>query len=446
MNDLSITDFRLSAFSFILTSMIQRAKRFVRKPTSINILVNTGGSVLTVFLSAMMHFFLFRIMTPADYGILTIWLSVIYVAANMLDFGTTATIYAYLPPLLEKKDDEFYSFLKTIFAYQLVLVLVMAMIFIFLFPVLDTYFLKTRVSSTVMWLSIAAIVGFILQNFIFNLLFGAKRFVTANLFNSAANLTKLIALIICLRLNIQKLEVILIILTVFGVFLFVIPVAITKRALIQRVLRAKLDKSQLKLKYTFAYLLSSQVYSLGQRIDLFMLSYFGLADGAGYYAAAQKIVLSIATAVVSITQVLSPMFTHANTQAKVRTLIKQSLTYLLIPTGLFLALLITPQFVFDIYLSKFASSAPVARALALPFVIFTLGNIAHLFMLYSAKKSHAILCANIVYFLVMAVGSYVGVGQWGAVALPYVVGASFTCAITILTIWSIKEYQRLPAK
>ena len=425
--------------------MIHRAKTFMRKPTSVNVIVNTAGSVLNVFFAAMMHFFLFRIMSPTDYGVLTIWLAVIYVAANMLDFGTTATIYAYLPPLLQRRDEELYSFLKTIFSYQIVLALVMAVVFIFAFPALDAYFLKTGASSAVMGVSIVAIVFFIMQNFTFNLLYGAKKFFTSHIFNTVANATKLTALIICLQLNIQRIEVLMAILTVLGTALFIGPVAILKRRLLVRVFSSHFDRSQLRLKYTFAYLLSSQVYNLGQRMDLFMLSFFGLGAAAGYYAAAQKIVLSVATAVVSITQVLSPMFAEVSTKEKVRPLLKQSFLYLMIPSGIFLVLAITPQFIFNLYLNKFAVAAPLARMLAVPFVIFALGNIALLFMLYTAKKSHAVLAANVVYFIIMTGGAYIGVGNWGAGSLPVVVGLAFSGSVGLLTIWGIAEYKKLPA-
>ncbi len=441
---------------------MRKIHAFLKKPTSVDVIVNTTGSVLNVVFSAAMHFFLFRIMSPADYGVLTIWLSVIYVGANMLDFGTTATIYAYLPPLHEdryethigkrntttahKPNHDYYRFLKTLLSYQSGLALAAAAILGALLPIIDHVFLKTGVEVSTFVVTVIAIAFFILQNFTFNILYATRSFILSNSLITIANIIKLGALIVFLQMGIRDVNSILMTLTILGVVVFFVPLVVVKRDTILHSVSATFDRSALKLRYTFTYLVSTQIYNLAQRMDLFVLSYFGLRDETGYYAAAQKIILSIATAVVSITQVLSPMYSKVKTQKEARHMLRQTFMYLSIPSGIFLALIITPQLFFDLYLSKFAQAAPLARALAVPYIIFTLGNSALIFMLYTAKKPMIVLWSNVLYLILMVTGSYVALSVSTITALPIAVGVALTGAVVLLSIASINTYKNLQEK
>src|SRR3990167_10654142 len=97
---------------------MQRLLEFIKKPTSRDIIINTIGNYLNVVFVAFFAFLLVRIINPTQYGVLSVLLGISYVLANVLDFGTTATIYSYLPPLIEKRHKNIYIFLKTIFFYQ----------------------------------------------------------------------------------------------------------------------------------------------------------------------------------------------------------------------------------------------------------------------------------------------------------------------------------------
>ncbi|MEK7522027.1 MAG: hypothetical protein AAB569_00450, partial [Patescibacteria group bacterium] len=97
--------------------MIQRLFNFIKKPTSKDIIINTVGNYLNVVFIAFFAFLLVRILAPSQYGVLSVLLGIAYVLANILDFGTTASIYSYLPVMIEKKQKNIYIFLKTILFY-----------------------------------------------------------------------------------------------------------------------------------------------------------------------------------------------------------------------------------------------------------------------------------------------------------------------------------------
>ena len=74
--------------------MTPRILQFLKKKDSINIVINTFGNYLNVFFIAVFALVLVRIMDPVEYGVLSVLLGIMYVLANILDFGITANIYS----------------------------------------------------------------------------------------------------------------------------------------------------------------------------------------------------------------------------------------------------------------------------------------------------------------------------------------------------------------
>ena len=181
--------------------MIQRLFSFIKKPTSRNIIVNTIGNYLNVFFVAFFAFLLVRIMHPSDYGVLSVLLGVAYVLANILDFGTTASIYSYLPPMIEKRHKNTYVFLKTILSYQTGFsIIVITLLFIF-FPYLDKVFFKTGAPEYELYLTTFSVLFLIWQNYAINALNAAKQFLKANLYLNLSNVIKTIVIIALIPLN-----------------------------------------------------------------------------------------------------------------------------------------------------------------------------------------------------------------------------------------------------
>lgn len=416
---------------------------FARRPTSINVVVNTGGSVLNVLFGALIHFLLFRIMNPVEYGVMTIWLSLAYVLSAMLDFGTTATIYGYLPPMLAERKKELYNFLKSLITYQGILGVISAIILVLMFPLIDNLFLKTGASESLMIATIIAILLFIIQNFTINLLYASKDFMRANIFINLSNLLKILVLLALIPLKMTNTTTIFSVITIGGTLFFFVPVILLKGDVLIKLWRATLTRRAIKLRYTFTYLLATQIFNLGQRMDLFLLSYFGLQVDAGYYAASQKILLSIASAIISVTQVLSPQFSHIKNRHEFGSIAKQSLLYLSGPAFIFFLLIFTPQSLFGLYLEKFAQASTLARQLAPAFIIYAFANFPLLFLLYTVKKPGAILVANVTFFLSMTIGCYTLIPTMHLAAIAPVVTVSITLATMILCIYSIYEYRAI---
>ena len=417
---------------------------FLNRPTSRNVIINTIGNYLNVFFTAFFALLLVRIMSPAQYGVLSVLLGIAYVLANLLDFGTTANIYSFLPVLLEKPTAQIHHFIKTTFYYQsLFSAIVIAILFI-TFPWLDKNFFKTQAPLWELYLTAIMVMFLIWQNTGLNMLFAAKKFLKANIYLNTANFIKtVIIFLVALSGNIST-GAILLVFGVVGPVIFFTFLFLEKKPLVLTVLQSEVKKEEFRFGYTLTYFIASQFYNLSLRMDLFLLSYFRTKTEVGYYGLAQKIILTVMSTITSITQVLSPMFSSAKTKKDVLHLFKTSLLYLLLPCGLFVALFILPSQVYDLFFTlKYAQTATIAKMLSLPYILFTLLNIPLLFLLYTVKKPLPILITNIVVFIIITCGNFFLIPIHGVKSPPIIFSIALVFAGIVLSLTSFQYYCQL---
>lgn len=430
--------------------MVKRFITFLKTPASINIFINTAGNYLSVLFTAFFVVILTRILTVADYGTLNVLLAIAYVMANVLDLGTPATIYSYLPPLLHRDRNELYQFVKSTFVYQSFFSALLVAVLIFIFPWVDEVFFKTGSPYWHLMITAISILFLVWQNFITNIYNAAQKFLKANIYANISNSIKAVLLISMALMGISDIGILIIVMGIIGPLVFFVLVFYDRQHVLKQVWQAPYSHSELRVGYTLTYFIATQLFTVGSRMDLFLLSHFSFMrtrEEVGYYALAQKIILTIITTVVSITQVLSPGFSNIKTKAKARSALKQGFVYMLLPSALFVILYFTPVYLFKlVFTTRFAGqTVEITRQLALPFIIYALGSIPMLFLLYTAKKPTYILISNALFFVIMTLGCYSFIPADGVFAPPMVILVALSSAVVIQVIAAVYEYRKLPA-
>jgi O-antigen/teichoic acid export membrane protein len=425
-------------------------KGILKNPTSAHILVNTIGNYANVFFTAIFTVVLFRVMTPAEYGIFSVLMSVSYVLTNVLDFGTTATIYSYLPPLLGEKRAEAFRFVKSTFYYQTVFSSVVILVLLVIFPWLDRSFLKTGADYFPMALAALSTIGFIWQNFLLNVYFAAKQFFRANLYLNIANIIKAVAIAIGFFAGMLNVSYITFVFGIFGPLVFFLFVLWDRRRDVGDFRSAPVHREEFRFRYTLTYFVASQFLNVGLRMDLFVLSFFDAIvsrSEVGYYAAAQKIVLTILSTVVSITQVLSPGFSAIKTRPEARKQLLNGLVYMLLPASLFVGVAITPTIIYELFFtSSFGPAVGIARFLSLPYLLYVFGSIPMLFLLYTVKKPSIIMVAYTVFFIIVTAGLFALVPSLHVNAPPVLLATGFAVSAAIMAYACWRKYSALPTK
>lgn len=428
--------------------MIQRLLNFIKKPTSKNILINTIGNYFNIIFVAFFAFLLVRIMNPDQYGVLSVLLGISYVLANILDFGTTASIYSYLPPMIEKKHKNTYIFLKTTFTYQTVFSAVVITLLLVFFPYLDRVFFKTGAPWWELYLTTFSVLFFVWQNFIINSLNAAKRFFQANLLLNLSNIVKTVLILVLIPLHLVSVGSIIFAFGIFGPMIFFLFLLFDKRHIVKKVLVAQVISREFRFGYTLTFFIASQFFNLSLRMDLFLLSFFlSKSPEVGYYGLSQKIILTIIASVASITQVLSPNFSRIGTKREVFKEFRHGLLYLMIPVAMLLFLRFLPNQIFYFFFTeKYAKTAEITKSLSLPFILYTIIQLPSLFLLYTAKKPIIHLVVNLILLIIVTVGCYFYIPRYGVFAPTYVFFAGFGVVMLISFYWSYLEYKKLPNK
>lgn len=423
--------------------MLKKFLGFLTHPTSRDVVINTLGNYLNVFFTALFALILVRILEPPQYGVLSVLLGIAYVLANILDFGTTATIYSYLPPMIEKKAKNLYSFIKSTLFYQSLFSFIVIAVLIIFFPFLDKVFFKTGAPIWELYLTCFSVLFLIWQNFVSNILFAAKKFLKTNLYSNLANVVKTLLIFLMVATHTVTVGSVIFVFGIVGPVVFFLLLFIEKKDLVFVLIKSDVKKEEFRFSYTLTYFIASQFYNLGLRMDLFLLSYFRSKAEVGYYGLSQKIILTIITTIISITQVLSPSFSRISKKHEVIKQFKTGFLYLLLPCGLFLLLFILPTQIFTLFFTeKFSQTATITKMLALPFILNALGSLPMLFILYTIKKPGYILVANILMFLIITIGCYIFIPVYGVFAPPVIIAASFFTGVLFLTIASIYEYRK----
>lgn len=424
--------------------MVFRIIGFIKKPTSKHIIINGIGNYLNVFFTALLALILVRIMTPTQYGVLSVLLGIAYVLANILDFGTSATIYSYLPPMIENRAANLYRFLKSTFFYQTFFSLIVITILFIAFPYLDRVFFKTNAPAWELYLTTFSVMFLLWQNYALNCLFAAKRFISANLYLNLSNLIKTAIIFFLFFANQITVGAVIFIFGILGPIIFFLLLFFEKKHIFINIIKAEIKKEEFRFGYTFTYFIASQFFNLGLRTDLFLLSYFRSKAEVGYYGLSQKIILTLIASITSITQVLSPAFSKIKTKHEARSLFKTGFLYLLIPSCLFLLLFLTPSRIFSlVFTEKFSKTAAITKSLSLPYIIYALGNLPLLFILYTVKKPSAILISNIIFFIIMTVGCYYLIPIFGVFGPAYAIFLALYLSMFNLTLAAFWEYKKM---
>ncbi len=429
--------------------MLARIFSFIKRPTSRDVFINTLGTYLNIFFSALFVLILVRILSRSEYAVLGVLLGIAYVLANILDFGTTATIYSYFPILYEKRLNRLYIFVKSTFFYQSFFsFIILGILFIF-FPFLDKVFFKTYAPLWELYLTAISVLFLIWQNFLQNVLYAAKKFVSTNIYLNVANLVKTAVLFILVFLHKITVGAVIFDFGILGPIIFFLLIYWEKKHVMVHFIKAEIRREEFQFGYTLTYFAASQFFNLGSRMDLFLLSFYRWVvpqAQVGDYAISQKIILTIIATIVSITQVLSPAFSKIQKRKDLLANFKTSLLYLLLPIASFVVLFFLPKELYTIvFTKKFTLTPAITRALSLPFIIYTLSSLPQLFILYTIKKPQYILITNVIFFVILTVGCFYLIPLFGVFGPPYAITAAFLISTLVLIAVAVPKYRKLPA-
>ncbi len=413
--------------------------------TGKNVIINTLGSYIGIAITVLSVVILARTLGREVYGELAVLFSVAYLMTNILDFGSPAIIYSQVPQyyLLPSRTD-LYSFIKSTFYYQSIACAVVIVVLLIMFPWLDREFFKTHAPYSALALTSISIVLYVWQNTISNMLFAMKRFSQVNIWLNVSYVFRTLSLLALIPLGLVTIPNIIFLFGVVSPLVFIGSIYALYRPSFEKVKHAKVELAMIRPRYTLTNFIAQQFFNVGMRMDLFILSYFGLKTVVADYSLSQKIILTIISTVVSITQVLSPAYTHIKTKIGVKKEFRHSMLFLLIPTALFLCLSFLPAAAYKlVFTAKFVDTPLFSAHLGIVYSLFCIGQVFMLFLLYTFRKPSYLLISNIAFFLVVTVACYLLIPTYKGSGAIIAIGLGFVTVIALQAVGFVKEYRKL---
>lgn len=419
-------------------------KRLVHLPHSRNVFINTIGNYLGFAFAGFYTIFLVRSFSPVDFGILSVLLTLSYLLANIFSFGMPASVYAHVPKYLPDKKKTL-DFILTNGTVLSLLSLCSLVILTTCISFIDGHFLKTGAPT---YLYVLAFIGtqmYIWLNYLRDVLNASGKFLEINIATNLSNFIKALLLVFFAIQQTITITHVLIILGIVGpviVFLFIL---MRNSWILKALAQAHTSSDYVQLRFTITYFISSQLFQLATRADLFMISYFLTRPEVGYYGLSQRIILAVVTSADSITQVMSAQFAKVTTQADVKKTLKHSATYMLVPAGMFLigALLPTSIYTF-VFGDRYIASTFTTKLLSLAYIPFPFLAALLLFFLYTVKKPQYLLIANSLFFLTITTCHYILIPHLRLVAPPISYFIAFSMVTGVMYIMYKKEMKTLP--
>jgi O-antigen/teichoic acid export membrane protein len=364
----------------------------------------------------------------------------------VLSFGTPGTIYAHLPERLNDKK----SVMNFVFSNLVFLTVLSGMSLIFLYLIseyADQAFFKTG-ASQLQFLIVAIGTQFLVwQNFLRDVLNSAGKFFQINVAVNLSNFFKALILVaLFLNGGISITNTLITLLFVGPAVVFFVIIS-NRRWVIKSITQSIISRGNVKFGFTFTYMIASQIFSLASRIDLFLISYFLTRPEVGYYGLSQRIVLAVITSSDSITQVMSPQFSTIRDKGRVWTLLKQGSTCMLLPTAVLIAIVLTPNTIFElVFGTEYTTSTGVTKALSIAYLPYSFYMIVSLFFLYTIKKPKFFLTSNLIFLIATVSLNIFLIPKYRLYATPISFLVGFSLAGIFLSLSFISKMRKLDTK
>jgi O-antigen/teichoic acid export membrane protein len=408
--------------------LAKKGRALLSEKTSHHILINAAGNVSNFVLSGIVTVLLARVFPPSTFGTLSILLVISYLLANVLSFGFPATIYAHVPTL--RKDRHLtLRFLMTQFLTLCGLSTGVLVLLLGAVPFINQQIVKTEVPLI---FYITAFVGtelFLWNNFLRDCLNALGKFTQNTQAIVISNLTKMLLLVILYSLQMISIQSVQITLIIIGPLVAIGYILLTQSHIVRSLRLSLFDPSHLKVAYTASYFISTQLFYLATRIDVFLIAYFMTQESVGYYSLAQRIILSIVTVSDSVTQVLSPLFAKSTNSKQLHATMRKGLAYMSLPTLAFLGAILCPDFIYHfVFGRRYDAAIPLTRMLSAGYIIYSYLALAVLFFLYTIKKAGHLIIVNGTILAVVASVCWILIPKVGLLGAPIAYVLAFLAA------------------
>lgn len=401
-------------------------KNYLMPQLSRDIIINVLGTILVGFVGLIFYILVARFLGPAQFGLFSVAAAVLVISADIFDLGTNTGIIKFIAEAISQKN---FERVGKIAKFALVFKLfvggaILACGFLISKPLALLIFNQPELAK-VLLLAFGGVVIILLLGFFTSILQAFKKFFLAVFINLAANLLRLIILVILAfsgKINIQTTMAVFSLTPIFGVLLGWINLPL-------KFLKTKIDR-----QLAFQFLSFNKWVALGfilsvlqVRLPNFLLIRFSDTTQTGLFGAASTLTLFAPQITAALSITLAPRFSQIKNFSELKINLKNS--FLITAFFAFLTLLLVPfaRLILNVTVGeKFLEATASFQILivASAFLILTVTQLATIIYSWSQPKIYTILSA--IQLLIMILANIFLIPKMGAL------GASFSFLLATL--------------
>lgn len=410
-------------------NLVGDLQRFLVGKTARHTFWTMTGNAVNVLSVLLFTVVATRLLSPTDYGVLTVALALFVIGFDIFDFGLSATLVRFVAGVARNQE---WTKISNFFASATLLRFIASLALLLLATLasipLAHLFLHDKSQASLIFLAVIGAISLLWFNHFSATLQGLQQFEKSSLLNICLGLSRmLLVFLIGLGPSLAFL---------IAAFVFSpIPAAMLGSLLIpRRVWFGVVTKDTTKQLVRFSGWLAlfGILSTLQSRLDVLMLSSLQSPHQAGIYGAAFRLVSIFVLATASFGTVLVPKFSqiHHNELPLLikKTLVGISLLLLAMAAAFLLADTLVPL------LATYQESVPLFRLLVIAHIPFVL-SLPAMAALYTLNKPQVFAIIAFLQ-LVMTVGAnWLLIPLWGAVGAAITVGLAYLLGLVIVWIY-----------
>lgn len=397
--------------------------------------ITFAGTVLNGVLGAAFYILAARALGPASFGVLSVVLSIIMLAASIGDVGADTGVVRFVSFYLKKDKTRAYRFLKLTLKIKLISGLIISICGILLSGLIAGMFKKPELVLPLR-VAFTGVLSLLLFGFVVSYLKAVQKFFLWSAVQVSANFVRVLAVLILFLAGILNTEGALwaysltLLLGFFAGLLFFVP---------KEFLYVKKENSVGRELFAYNKWIASfaLIAALSSRLDTFISARLLSSTELGLYSAANQLVYIVPQIVGALGTVIAPKFAG---MAKANVVGYLKKTQLLVLGLAFLGLMSAPVVAFFVPLvfgSNYVGSIPPFYVLLAAMLVFLISVPVHNVILYYYSRPRFFFWLALGHLIIVGAVGWVlvsGFGMMGA-AFTVLIGSLFNFAVPALWVY-----------
>ncbi len=422
--------------------IIQNILKLFKTATLKQTTITYSGTIINGILGFLFYTVLAKNLGPANFGIITVSITVLTLLGDIFDLGTNTGIVRFVPKSWTENKEDAFRFLKLSLLIKLISGIVLLSLAFIAAPLIAANIFQKPELIWPLKLSFIGAVGMLLFTYTTASLQALQKFFAWSFINIITNFFRLVIVLLLVwvsMLNVSSSLLTTILLPMFGFLLalFILPTRKIFKASNLKTVWPEL------FKYNFQIALFTIIAAFSSRVDTFLITKMLSAADIGLYGIASQWNLVLPQLVGALGVVVAPKFASYTDKKQMLVYFKKLQILVLGLAAIFLFGIPLGYFLIPVILgTEYILSIPIFSILLISNVIFLISVPVHNSIFYYFSKPKLFIYLAIIHLIIILGLGYFMIINFGisGMALTVLFGTIINFLIPLL--WFLKKLKQ----